>query len=276
MSCRVTILCDNTVGPVSGTLGEHGFAALIERDGASILFDTGQGATLLHNAARMKKNLSAVEKVVLSHGHFDHGGGLLPLLQHAGGKTVVAHPDIFQSRFRVKDTGEVISIGMPATRQQLEESGAVFQLTADAAVVAEGMYLTGAVPRLTTFERGDRGLFADREGDVVDCLTDDQSLVIVTDKGLLLVLGCCHAGLINTIEAARQVTGVDAVYAVIGGTHLGFCDRDQLENSIIALRKIGVKKICAGHCTGFQASARLAREFGWKFQQAAVGFTIEV
>jgi len=276
MSCRITILCDNTVGPVSGTLGEHGFAALVERDGESLLFDTGTGATLLHNAARMNRDLGAVKRVALSHGHYDHGNGLLPLLQQTGGKQVLSHPDLFQPRFRVKDTGETIAIGIAASRRELEDAGAEFMLTAEPVEVMNGTYLTGAVPRLNRFEQGDRGLFADSTGSVVDPLTDDQSLVIVSDKGLLLLLGCCHAGLINTIAVARRITGVQQVYAVVGGTHLGFCDKEQLNLTVRELKKYDVNKICTSHCTGFAASARLAQEFPGRLQPAAVGFTIEV
>ena len=95
MSCRITILCDNSVGPLSGTLGEHGFAALVERSDGALLFDTGQGDTLLHNAFRMNRDLHKVGKVALSHGHYDHTGGLLPLLRNCGGKEIFAHQGVF-------------------------------------------------------------------------------------------------------------------------------------------------------------------------------------
>src|SRR5450631_1993441 len=107
MTFRITILCENSVGPISGALGEHGFAALVEPSvGKPILFDTGLGATLLHNARRMNRDLSVINKVVVSHGHYDHSGGLWPLLQECGPKNVYGHPAIFRPRHRVKDTGE--------------------------------------------------------------------------------------------------------------------------------------------------------------------------
>ena len=104
----------------------------------------------------------------------------------------------------------------------------------------------------------------------------DQSLLLETEKGLVLLLGCCHAGLINTLEHVATMTGRRDIYAVIGGTHLGFCGQEQLTRTVAALRTMGIKKLAASHCTGFAASARLLREFPKEFQVAMVGYTLEV
>lgn len=277
MNYRLTVLCENSVGSISGTLGEHGFAALIMPDkGAPLLFDTGQGLTLLHNARRMNKDLSAVQKVILSHGHFDHAGGLLPLLRECGPKQVYGHPGIFKPRNRVKDTGECYPIGMPNSRTELEAAGASFDLSKDFREIAPGMHLTGEVPRVTDFETGDQGLYCDCTGQELDNTPDDQSLVLETDKGLAVILGCCHAGLVNTLEHVSYMTGRRDIFAVIGGTHLGFCCQEQLERTVAAIRSLGITKLAAGHCTGFAASARLSRELPREFQVALVGYTIEL
>lgn len=277
MNYRITILCENSVGPISGTLGEHGFSALIEpSDGDPLLFDTGQGLTLLHNARRMNKNLANVRQVVISHGHYDHAGGLKPLLLESGPKMVYGHPAIFSPRYRIKDTGECYPITMPAGREELEAAGATFDLSREFRAVASGMYLTGEVPRVTDFETGDQGLYCDCTGQELDTTPDDQSLLIETGKGLVLVLGCCHAGLINTLEHVAYMTGRRDIYAVIGGTHLGFCSQEQMGKSVEVLRSLGIKKLAAGHCTGFAASARLSREMPKEFQVAMVGYTLEV
>jgi 7,8-dihydropterin-6-yl-methyl-4-(beta-D-ribofuranosyl)aminobenzene 5'-phosphate synthase len=141
--------------------------------------------------------------------------------------------------------------------------------------IAPGIFLTGEVPRKTAFEKGDRGMFRDPEGREADPLEDDQSLAIKTSKGLVLLLGCCHAGLVNTIEHAREKTGEERVSAVVGGTHLGFCSPGQMEATVRALRNFGIGKICACHCTGFAASVRLQREFPGEFHPANVGYTLE-
>lgn len=276
MSVRITVICDNSVGPISGTLGEHGFAALVEPEGgAPLLFDTGQGLTLLHNAARMKKDLSATGKVVISHGHYDHSGGLMPLLQEFGSREVYAHSGIFSQRHRLKDTGECYPIGIPCDRAAYEAAGAVFNLSADFREISPGIMLTGEVPRVTGFEKGDQGLFCDCTGQELDSTPDDQSLVIETGRGLVILLGCCHAGLVNTLEHVAYQCGRRDVYAVIGGSHLGFCGQEQLERTIGAIRGAGISKLAFSHCTGFAASARLSREFPKGFQSAMVGYTLE-
>ncbi len=276
MHRRVTILCENSVGPVSGTLGEHGFSVLIEWDGGSLLFDTGQGFTLLHNAQRMNKNLHQVTEVALSHGHYDHSGGLLPLVRTCGPKTVYAHPAVFQERYRHKDTGESLSLGMPYPRSYLEGQGVTFNLAEGYREIVPGIFLTGSVPRRTAFELGDSGLFSDRCACTKDSFDDDQSLVIVSPKGLTVVLGCCHAGLINTLNYVSEVTGRSDIYAVIGGTHLGFCSAEQFEQTCAELSGRGIKRLAVSHCTGFMAACQLQRRFPQQFQNAAVGYTIEI
>lgn len=277
MKFRITILCENSVGPISGALGEHGFAALIEPgDGEPLLFDTGQGLTLLHNAGVMNKDLSRVSSVVLSHGHYDHSGGLKPLLAACGAKTVYAHPGVFAPRYRVKDTGECYPIAVPVSRADLEQAGANFDLSSAFRSIAPGIYLTGEVPRVTAFEKGDQGLYCDCTGQELDVTPDDQSLILESDKGLVLLLGCCHAGLVNTVEHVAYITGLRDFYAIIGGTHLGFCGQEQLVGTVTLLQKLGIRKLAASHCTGFAAAARLSRALPKEFQTAMVGYTLEV
>jgi 7,8-dihydropterin-6-yl-methyl-4-(beta-D-ribofuranosyl)aminobenzene 5'-phosphate synthase len=276
MKYRITILCDNSVGPITGTLGEHGFSALVEWDGGSLLFDTGGGATLLHNAGRMNRDLGKVSLLALSHGHYDHAGGVREFLQLAGRKKIYAHPALFAPRYRVKDTGEAISIGIPYEEGFLRGLGGEFDFSDAGREIAPSVFLTGEISRRNSFETGDTGLFSDQSGSISDPLPDDQSLVIKGEKGLVLLLGCCHAGLINTIEAAQELTGVDHVQAIIGGTHLGFCTGEQLTATLTALRGIGFGKIYASHCTGFAAAARLQGEFPGRFHPAMVGSSVEI
>jgi 7,8-dihydropterin-6-yl-methyl-4-(beta-D-ribofuranosyl)aminobenzene 5'-phosphate synthase len=277
MKFRISVICENSVGPISGTLGEHGFSALIEPgQGEPLLFDTGQGLSLLHNALRMNRDLSKVHNVVISHGHYDHTGGLLPLLTECGPKQIHAHPGIFTPRFRIKDTGECCPIGMPHSRNQLESAGAEFTISKEFREIASGVFLTGEVPQATAFETGDQGLYCDCTGQDLDVTPDDQSLILESERGLVVILGCCHAGLVNTLEHIAYLSGRRDIYAVIGGTHLGFCGQEQLEKTISALKSWGVQKVAASHCTGFAASARLSREMPKEFQVALVGYTLEI
>ncbi|UFS72317.1 MBL fold metallo-hydrolase [Geomonas sp. RF6] len=274
MKCRITVICENSAGRLSGTLGENGFCALLECGGEMLLFDSGGGLTLLHNAQRMHLDLRRVERVVLSHGHYDHTGGLYPLLQSCGRKELIAHPALFTPRYTIHE-GECRSVGIPYSRDFLAGLGATFSLERDFRELLPGLYCTGEVPRRTPFEEGDPSLCCDAAGVERDTVPDDQSLVLVTRKGLLLLLGCCHAGVVNTIELARERTGVAEVYGIIGGCHLAFSSAQQLEGTVKALRAYGVRKVCGGHCTGFSAAARLERDLPGAFRPAQVGYTIE-
>lgn len=271
---RITVICENSVGGISGSLGEHGFSALVEGDGFAILFDTGQGDTLLHNAFRMNRDLRQLGTVALSHGHHDHTGGLLSLLKNCGPKRILGHPAIFSRRYRVKDTGESFPIGIPYQEEYLRGMGAAFSFSEGFQEIERGVFLTGQVPR-TSFQ-GDAGLFCDASGCMADTVPDDQSLVLRTGKGLLVLMGCCHSGVANTLRHAMEQTGVEEIYAVIGGTHLNFCTPDEVATTIQALRNYRVRRICPGHCTGFAASARLLREFPKGFHPLQVGYTMEI
>ncbi len=272
---RISVLCENSVGPVSGTLGEHGLGLLIEpAAGTPFLFDTGQGLTLLHNAVRMNKDLARAGLIILSHGHHDHTGGVMPLLERYGQRRIMAHPALFAERWRFRDSGERIPIGCPHSREALERGGAILDLDDGFRKVMDGVWLSGEIPRLAGFEVGDRGLFRS-EGER-DLTPDDQTLILESEQGLVVLLGCCHAGLVNTLEYITLKTGRDDFYALIGGTHLAFCGKEQLRQTIAYLKRKNIRKIAAGHCTGFDASARLLRELPGVFQPASVGYTLEV
>jgi 7,8-dihydropterin-6-yl-methyl-4-(beta-D-ribofuranosyl)aminobenzene 5'-phosphate synthase len=277
VSVRITIICENTATKSRGLVGEHGFSALIERDGAVILFDTGQGMGLAHNAGLLGLDLAEVSTVVLSHGHFDHTGGLRDLFQLIEEATIIAHPHVFQPKYeRRNDTTH--HIGLPFSREAIEGWGGIFQLTDRAVEIAPGISTTGVVPRRTPFELGDEGLVLhDASGRVVqDGLLDDLSLVIDTPLGQILVLGCAHAGLINTLTHVKDLTGKDSFLWVIGGTHLGFFGPDRLEEVIEALQAFHINMLGGSHCTGLAAGARLAQTLGDHFRFCNVGFTIEV
>ena len=275
MRYRISILCENSVGPVFGTLGEHGFSALIEWDDGSLLFDTGQGLTLLHNAQRMNKNLHQVRQVALSHGHYDHSGGLLPLLRNCGPKQVFAHPAVFSSRYRLNDLGEALSIGMPYPRDYLEGQGACFDLSDAFREIAPGIFLTGQIAAGIT-GAADSGLFLDPCGQTPDPFHDDQSLILRTEQGSVLLLGCCHAGLSETLRLVVALTGDARIAAVAGGTHLGFCNEQHLETTLAELGAFGVKRWYPAHCTGQRATFRLQQRFPGAVVVAQVGTGFEL
>jgi 7,8-dihydropterin-6-yl-methyl-4-(beta-D-ribofuranosyl)aminobenzene 5'-phosphate synthase len=275
---KITILCENTAISAKGILGEHGFAACIETAAKRYLFDTGQGNTLLHNAATLGIDLSRLNKIMLSHGHFDHTGGLVDVLKLTGPIDVHAHPDIFLQRFalakiRHKQTFKPIHI--PVTAKRLKHLGARLVFNTAFVRIDRNLYLTGEVPRRSTFEKPDTRLVIKQAGkQYPDLLKDDQSAILKTKKGLVVIFGCAHAGIINTLNHIRQHLPEDKIYMVIGGTHLGFLRDRQVAKSIDCLKSFSIKKIGVSHCTGSKASLQLMNAFKEKFFFANVGIVI--
>ncbi|MBM4348252.1 MAG: MBL fold metallo-hydrolase, partial [Deltaproteobacteria bacterium] len=226
------------------------------------------------------KDLKSIKKIFLSHGHFDHTGGLAEVLKLRGEVDVHAHPNVFSDRIKVlKLDGKEKKqfIGLPYKRKYLEYLGANFILNSHFTEVEKGLFLTGEVPRKTSFEKPDPILFTEIDGKTAtDTFPDDQSLVLDTPKGLVLILGCAHSGMINIIHHVTDKTGKEKFHAILGGTHLGFLTPEQLEASIKSLKKMNVQKIGVSHCTGMKAASRLQQEFGDRFFQGCVGSVLEV
>jgi 7,8-dihydropterin-6-yl-methyl-4-(beta-D-ribofuranosyl)aminobenzene 5'-phosphate synthase len=219
---RITIICENTVGRRIG-LGEHGFSAFIETDRGNYLFDTGSGHSVVGNSLELNKDLRTIQKLFLSHGHYDHTGGLPEVLKLRGKVDVHAHPHVFLDRVHMIKENEKETrkfVGLPYKKKYLESLGANFIFNKDFMEVEKGVFLTGEVPRKTSFEKPDPTLFSEKEGKTdQDLFWDDQSLVLDTDNGLILILGCAHSGMINIINYVIHKTGKEKFYAILGGTH---------------------------------------------------------
>jgi 7,8-dihydropterin-6-yl-methyl-4-(beta-D-ribofuranosyl)aminobenzene 5'-phosphate synthase len=277
MALRITTLSENTAR-MGEFLGEWGLSILLETGDTTILFDSGKSISATHNADTLKIDLGKVDKIVLSHGHYDHTGGLRDVLRRMGKEVeIIAHPDIWQPKYARRKNEPDRYIGIPFQRSELESLGARFNLTREPVKLTDNITTTGEVPMATDFEQIDKDLFIKEEsGWQPDELLDDQALVVKTDAGLVVILGCAHRGIINTLYHARPLTGVEKIRAVIGGSHLIDISEERLWRTVDALRGFDIDRMGLCHCTDLPAASLLAQEFSESFFFNKAGTVTEI
>ena len=265
MPIRITTLSENTAG-LPGLIAEWGLSILVETDNLKILFDTGASISVPHNAPILGLDLSTIDNIVLSHGHYDHTGGLKEVLKHVGKPVeIIAHPDIWAQKYRRGGGGERY-IGIPFSMETLEPLATLFALSNKPVWITDDIVTTGEIPMTEEFEELDANMYI-KEGSnwYRDELLDDRALIIKTSEGLVVILGCAHRGAINTLRHAQEITGVELIHTVIGGTHLINASEERVLRTAAALQEMGVQRVGVSHCTGFTAAALLAQQLGESF-----------
>lgn len=258
---RICMLAENTAGG-RHLLAEHGLSYWIEAGGPKVLFDTGQGLVLEHNARQLGVDLEAAEAVALSHGHYDHAGGLAAAPGRFGKATVFVHPCAFDPKFARADDGSARSVAsaianMDEIRSQVES----VEYTQAPTAICDGVWVTGEIPRRNDFEDTGGPFYLDEACLVADPLLDDQAMYIESARGLVVLLGCTHAGLVNTLEYVVELTGRSRIYAVLGGMHLVRASYERIAKTEEVLRRYEVQLIGPAHCTGRKATTELCERF---------------
>lgn len=247
---KIAVLNDNRFN--GKCLCEHGLSLFIETDeGLKILFDTGPSDLFLKNAEFLGIDLNGVNCVVLSHGHWDHGNGL----GYINGKELICHPSCFLKRFRKKDKSY---IGLKLSEQEIEKE---FQLVRSETPyrISENIFFLGAIPRKNAFESIETPFCLEDGAD--DFVPDDSALAITSDLGLIVISGCAHSGICNTVEYAKKVAEENKIYAVVGGFHLKTIDDTTLK-TIEYFKMNDVKKVFPCHCVENEVIDYFAKEFG--------------
>jgi 7,8-dihydropterin-6-yl-methyl-4-(beta-D-ribofuranosyl)aminobenzene 5'-phosphate synthase len=273
---NITAIVENTAGTFDAA-GEWGLALWIEADKHRILSDTGQGHTLRPNARLLGIDVAAAEALVISHGHFDHTGGIAELINAGFRGTTYLHPAALSGKYQRENTPPHRHIGIPpASEQALRSSGADVVESQRPTEIAPGMIVTGAIPRRNTYEDVPDPFFVDENCTQPDPLVDDQALLIETRRGWAVITGCGHSGLINTLNYAKELTGSSRIVAVVGGLHLFRASAERIRATIENLRVFGVELIAPCHCTGFEATGALQNQFGNRVVALRAGLTVRV
>ena len=271
MGIRLTILCDNSVAARPGLIGEHGFACHIATTDKQYLFDTGNGLGLLSNALTCGIDLTRLDAVLLSHGHWDHCGGLMSLLKLRRGQptTVYAHPAIFDEKFS-SINGVERPIGTDFSRVEAETAGANFLLSREPVELPGGLTFSGEIPRLEVSDTEESLCYRQAGGLLPDPLLDDQSLYLQTESGLVILCGCAHAGMRNILTHAMSLTEAKNLHALIGGLHLSFSNNEQMDAILKDISQQKIQLLAACHCTGQVAIHELMKTLGSTVVSGAV------
>jgi len=271
---RVTILVENTVN-TRGLLAEHGLAFYIEAGPKRILMDAGQTQILSQNARKLGVSLETLDAIVLSHGHYDHIGGLKELLPLASSARVFLHPNALNPKYTRDKDGTSRAIGMPVEiADAIRNRSSLVTWTTGVTEIHEGVFMTGQIPRTTPYEDVGGRFFLDDACTRPDPLADDQALFIESQQGINVLLGCAHAGVVNTLQYIQQVTKGKPIHTVMGGMHLLAASPDRIAQTIAALRQMGVRRIGPAHCTGCAATAALWTAFPGKCFSCSTGSRI--
>jgi 7,8-dihydropterin-6-yl-methyl-4-(beta-D-ribofuranosyl)aminobenzene 5'-phosphate synthase len=257
---KITILVDNQAAP--GLVAEHGFSLWIETANRHILFDTGQGRAFEKNACALGIDLAATDILVLSHGHYDHTGGVPQCLRMARKAELYCHPGAVHPRYSVRN-GESKSLQMPRKTMLAIDTLSSEQVhwVQQSLFLTDTVGLTGPIPRETDFEDTGGPFFLDTKGLRPDPMEDDLALWIRTDNGLIVCVGCAHAGVVNTLHHVQRLNQGMRIRAVIGGFHLLNAGQQRLARTIDALRLLAPDQVIPCHCTGERAMVELSKAF---------------
>ncbi len=274
-SVRITILVDNYVRR-RGLLAEHGWSCWVETSICRLLFDTGQGQALLPNASELGIELESTNAIVLSHGHYDHTGALGAMLDLAPAARVFAHPAALEAKYKRAGDGHVRAIGLSIPSADLRARlGARLVATRSPTQICPAVWVTGEVPRVADFEPGEDSFCLDAAGQQPDALSDDQALIVRTAAGIVVLLGCAHAGVINTLRYAQTLHPGLPLVAVLGGMHLHSVPTQRVTRTLSELSVLGVSRVIPAHCTGLPVLAALASGLPRRCTPSEVGAVFE-
>lgn len=264
---RITTLIENMPDDEGKLLAEHGLSLHIEFDGKRILFDTGQTGDFVKNAKDLGIDLKALDNIIISHGHYDHSGGVMTLMSELG-KPIpfYAGEGFFVPKYKHLSDGTYRYNGNPFTEQEMSEGKMDLRMvTEDITLLSDKIILFKNFPAVFGFEhKNEKFVLPEGEAYKVDAFEEEIALGLRTGKGLVLIVGCSHVGICNILQAVTRRVD-EPIYAVLGGTHLMEADEDRLQKTMEVFRRFGVQCVAVSHCTGEQGIALAKETFGEQF-----------
>ncbi len=267
MELKITTLIENKIGENKNLNIEHGLSMHIQVDGMNILFDTGESGKFIENAEALGIDLNKLDYVLLSHGHYDHTGGFKRLMEEFSPKfKLIVGDTFFNKKYKILDTGEYKFIGNSFDQLYLEEKEvSVEYMVQDKKHLSENVIIFTDFNKKPEYENFNDTLFVKKdEKYILDDFPDEISLSVKTEKGLIVIVGCSHVGVVNILETIKERTGIN-IYGVIGGTHLVSADKEKLGKVISYLKQENIKLIGTSHCTGEKGEIILKECFSDEF-----------
>ena len=273
---EITALSDNYLGPgglsAPSLMGEAGLSFYLNQGQWKLLFDTGTGLSLLHNARILNTPIEKLSGVVISHGCYGHHGGLESLLQATGRQNIYVHPHIFKDKWMIKE-GEEPRYHSILNKDRMESLGGTFVVRENTLELFDNLFLLGPFVRKrpTQDKRINDRYFMEDNSLEPDLLIDEQVIAFKTPEGLVILSACTHNGLINTAEQALEMTGEDKIHAILGGFHTYRCSKEEILDLAYWLNEQGVSQLLCCHCTGLETANILKKSFTGEVLQNYVG-----
>ncbi|MGM0500593.1 MAG: MBL fold metallo-hydrolase [Bacillota bacterium] len=277
MSIKITTLVENKTGENLALKSAHGLSFLIERDDELFLFDTAQHDLVVKNAKELGYDLSQLDKIIISHNHYDHGGGLKSLISNYGPQNIVVHEEFFNEKYGVEKIKQEY-LGINYDRKTLVKTGSeISEISDDITYITENIFIAANFKRETNFEKVNKRFYIKDNGEMVlDYFRDEIALGIESSKGLIILLGCSHPGVVNIISSIIEKTDNENIHCILGGTHLIEGGEKRIYKTLDYIKSIDVDYLGFSHCTGEEAEKIFEQEMPNKFFHNNTGAEIEI